>query len=160
MQASTCGSRAEYESGVANPQKASTQAREAYFLEFAEKVRSLSRVPLMVTGGFRTAAGMNSALRSGAIDVAGIARLMVIDPEAPAALLQGHDSSQQVRPIKTGINAIDALGMMEVLWYTLQIKRIASGRDPKPNASGLWAFLKTLVKSGWGTFRTRRARAS
>ena len=149
-----------YESGVAKPQKPSTQAREAYFLEFAEKVRTLSPVPLMVTGGFRTAAGINAALRSGALDVIGIARLMVIDPEAPAALLQGHDSSQQVRPIKTGIKAIDALGMMEALWYTLQIKRIASGRDPKPNASGLWAFLKTLVKSGWGTFRTRRARTS
>ena len=149
-----------YESGVAKPQKASTQAREAFFIEFAEKVRTLSPVPLMVTGGFRTASGMNSALSSGALDVVGIARLMVIDPEAPAALLQGHDSSQQVRPIKTGIKAIDALGIMEVLWYTQQIKRIATGRDPKPNAGGLWTFLKTLVKSGWGTLRTRRARAS
>lgn len=37
------------------PQKATTAAREAYFLEFAEKVRSAVRVPLMVTGGFRTA---------------------------------------------------------------------------------------------------------
>jgi 2,4-dienoyl-CoA reductase-like NADH-dependent reductase (Old Yellow Enzyme family) len=149
-----------YETGVAKPQKSSTRAREAYFIEFAEKVRALCRVPLMVTGGFRTAAGMNAALRSGALDVVGIARLMVIDPEAPAALLQGRDSLQQVRPIKTGIKAIDALGLMEVLWYTLQIKRIASGRDPKPNASGLWAFLKALMHSGWGTFRTRRARAS
>jgi 2,4-dienoyl-CoA reductase-like NADH-dependent reductase (Old Yellow Enzyme family) len=34
------------------PQKATTAAREAYFLEFAEKVRAAVRVPLMVTGGF------------------------------------------------------------------------------------------------------------
>jgi len=149
-----------YETGVAKPQKASTRAREAYFIEFAEKVRAQCQVPLMVTGGFRSATGMNAALRSGALDVVGIARLMVIDPEAPAALLQGRDSPQQVRPIKTGIKAIDALGLMDVLWYTLQVKRIASGRDPKPNASGLWAFLKTLVQSGWGMFRTQRARAS
>jgi 2,4-dienoyl-CoA reductase-like NADH-dependent reductase (Old Yellow Enzyme family) len=32
-----------------------TAAREAYFLEFAEKVRAAVQVPLMVTGGFRTA---------------------------------------------------------------------------------------------------------
>jgi hypothetical protein len=75
------------------------------------------------------------------------------------ALLQGGDSKQRVRPIKTGIKQIDRLGIMEVLWYTLQVKRIANGGEPRPNESGLWAFLKTLVISGWGTFRTRRLRA-
>ncbi|VWB88021.1 NADH:flavin oxidoreductase/NADH oxidase family protein [Burkholderia lata] len=148
-----------YETGVAKPQKASTLAREAYFIDFAEKVRALVKVPLMVTGGFRSAAGMNTALRSGSVDVVGIARLMVIDPDAPAALLQGMDSKQHVRPIKTGIKAIDRLGIMEVLWYTLQVKRIANGSKPRPDESGLWAFLKALVASGWGTFRTRRLRA-
>jgi 2,4-dienoyl-CoA reductase-like NADH-dependent reductase (Old Yellow Enzyme family) len=148
-----------YETGVAQPQKASTLAREAYFIEFAEKVRATVKVPLMVTGGFRSATGMNAALRSGAVDVVGMARLMVIDPDAPMALLQGGDSKQRVRPIKTGIKQIDRLGIMEVLWYTLQVKRIANGGEPRPNESGLWAFLKTLVISGWGTFRTRRLRA-
>jgi 2,4-dienoyl-CoA reductase-like NADH-dependent reductase (Old Yellow Enzyme family) len=32
----------------------STRRREAYFLEFAESVREITTVPLMVTGGFRT----------------------------------------------------------------------------------------------------------
>ncbi|WP_375542243.1 alpha/beta fold hydrolase [Paraburkholderia sp. CNPSo 3274] len=53
------------------PGKASTAAREAYFLEFAEEVRKRIQVPLMVTGGFRTADGMNAALRSGSLDVVG-----------------------------------------------------------------------------------------
>lgn len=149
-----------YETGVAQPQKASTAAREAYFIEFAEKVRAAVRVPLMVTGGFRTAAGMDAALRSGAVDVVGVARLMAIDPDAPLALLQGRDSSQRVRPIKTGIKQIDRLGVMEVLWYELQVKRIADGGEPRPNESGLWAFLKSLAMNGWGAYRTRRLRAS
>ena len=51
------------------------------------------------------------------------------------------------------------MGIMEVLWYTLQVKQIAKGGEPRPNESGLSAFLKTLVSSGWGTFRTRRLRA-
>jgi 2,4-dienoyl-CoA reductase-like NADH-dependent reductase (Old Yellow Enzyme family) len=148
-----------YETGVAQPQKASSLAREAYFIEFAEKVRAAVPVPLMVTGGFRSVAGMDAALRSGAVDVVGVARLMVIDPDAPAALLQGQDSKQRVRPIKTGIKQIDSLGLMEVLWYALQLKRIAAGGEPRPNESGLWALVKTLVMSGWGTFRTRRLRA-
>ncbi|SDX24493.1 2,4-dienoyl-CoA reductase [Collimonas sp. OK242] len=148
-----------YETGVAQPQKASTLAREAYFIEFAEKVRATVKVPLMVTGGFRSASGMNAALRSGAVDVVGMARLMVIDPDAPMALLQGRDSKQRVRPIKTGIKQIDRLGLMEVLWYTLQLKRIANGAEPRPNESGLWAFLKSLAMNGWGAYRTRRLRA-
>lgn len=148
-----------YETGVAKPRKASTAAREAYFLEFAEKVRATTKVPLMVTGGFRSAAGMNAALRSGALDFVGIARLMVIDPDAPAALLKGQDSQHSVRPIKTGLKMVDRLGVMEILWYTLQLKRIAKGGEPRPNESGLWAFMKMLVLSGWGTFRTRRIRA-
>ena len=147
-------------SGVFNkPQKTSTTAREAYFLEFAEKVRSVVKTPLMVTGGFRTFAGMNAALQSGALDIVGIARLMAIDPDAPAALLSGRDSNQQVRPISTGIKPIDRMGLMEILWYTRQLKRIARGGNPNPNESGLWAFLSSVVNSGWGTYRTKRLRA-
>jgi len=148
-----------YETGVAQPKKASTLAREAYFIDFAEKVRAAVQVPLMVTGGFRSAAGMEAALRSGAVDVVGIARLMAIDPDAPASLLKGVDSKQQVRPIKTGIKLIDRLGLMEVLWYTLQVKRIAAGGQPRPHESGLWALFKSIALNGWGAFRTRRLRA-
>ncbi|GAA6118402.1 NADH:flavin oxidoreductase/NADH oxidase family protein [Acidovorax sp. FG27] len=141
------------------PKKASTASREAYFLAFAEKVRAAVAVPLMVTGGFRTVAGMNAALRAGALDVVGLARLLAIDPDAPAALLQGRDSDQQVRPIRTGLKAVDRMGIMEVLWYTRQLKRIAKGQAPRPDESGLAAFLKSALHSGWGTFRTRRLRA-
>jgi len=141
------------------PKKASTAAREAYFLEFAEKVRAAVKVPLMVTGGFRTAAGMNAALRSGSLDIVGLARLLAIDPDAPAALLQGRDSPQQVRPINTGLKAVDRMAIMEVLWYTRQLKRIAKGGEPRPRESGLSAFLQSAFNSGWGTFRTRRLRA-
>ena len=141
------------------PQKATTASREAYFLEFAEKVRKTVRVPPMVTGGCRTAEGMNVALRSGALDIVGLARLMAIDPDAPAALLQGRDSTQRVRPITTGIKPVDRMGIMEILWYTRQLRRIAEGGNPRPGESGLMAFLKSLMQSSWGTYRTKRMRA-
>lgn len=146
-------------SGANQPQKASTATREAYFLTFGEKVRASVSVPLMVTGGFRTSAGMEEALRSGALDIVGLARLLAIDPDAPASLLQGRDSRQQVRPITTRIKAVDRMGIMEVLWYTGQLRRMAKGGEPRPGESGLWAFLKSVLLSGWGTFHTRRLRA-
>ena len=144
---------------VQQPQKTSTAVREAYFLAFAEKLRSTVQVPLMLTGGFRTLAGMNAALQTGALDVVGLARLLAIEPEAPKALLQGQECGQHVRPISTGIKAIDRMGLMEILWYSRQLKRIAGSGDPHPRESGLWAFLASLLKSGWGTYQTKRLRA-
>ena len=140
-------------------QKASTAAREAYFLDFAETLRRTVKVPLMVTGGFRSAAGMNAALASGALDLVGVARLLAIDPDAPAALLRGQDSRQRVRPIRTGIGLVDRAAMMEVMWYTRQLKRIGDGGEARPTESGLWAFVASVAHSGWGSFRTRRLRA-
>ncbi len=148
--------------GMEETKTASTTAREAYFLEFAEKARTAVNVPLMVTGGFRTVEGMNAALASGAFDIVGLARLMAIDPDVPAALLHGTNSEHSVQPITTGIGKIDKLGIMEIMWYESQLARMAKGGDPNPAASALWVFLKSALKSGWGTFRTfrtRRARA-
>lgn len=148
-----------YETGVAQaPKKETTKVREAYFLDFAEKVRSNTNIPILVTGGFRSFAGMNSALESKALDLVGVARLMAIDPDAPKCLLKGQDSKQQVHSVQTGIKKIDSLGIMEVLWYTRQLKRIAKGMQPKPNESGLWAFINTFISNIWGTFSTRRSR--
>ncbi|MFN0296564.1 NADH:flavin oxidoreductase/NADH oxidase family protein [Acinetobacter albensis] len=148
-----------YESGVAKaPQKSSTIAREAFFIDFAEKVRAQVKTPLMVTGGFRSIEGMNQALDSNDFDIVGIARLMAIDPDAPKYLLVGTNSKQTVQPIKTGIKKIDRLGIMEVLWYTQQLNRIAQGKAPKPKESGFWAFIKSVLRSGWGTYATQRTR--
>jgi hypothetical protein len=102
---------------------------------------------------------MNAALASGAVDVIGLARLLAIDPDAPAALLQGRDSAQQVHSIKTGIKPVDRMGLMEILWYSLQLKRIAKGGEPRAHESGLLALVKSLTMSSWGTYRTRRLRA-
>lgn len=144
---------------VTQPRRPTAAVREAYFLSFAEKLRAAVQVPLMLTGGFRTVGGMKAALETGALDVVGLARLLAIDPDAPKALLQGRDSRQRVRPITTGIRAIDGSGVMEILWYSRQLKRIAEGREPRPDESGLRAFLASLLGSGWGTLQTKRLRA-
>jgi 2,4-dienoyl-CoA reductase-like NADH-dependent reductase (Old Yellow Enzyme family) len=108
----------------------STVAREAFFLEFAERVRSRSRIPLMVTGGFRTAAGMAAALASGAVDVIGLARPLAVEPDLPARLLSGAaDRAQPVR-LATGIKKLDAL--VQAGWYQLQIESLSRGETPSP----------------------------
>ena len=138
--------------------KESTRQREAYFLKFAEKARAAVSTPLVVTGGFRTARGMADAIRSGAVDMVGLARILAIEPDAPKKLLAGKPTAHQIKPITTGIKAIDKLGLLEVSWYTGQLKRIGRGEAPRPNESGLWVFAKQAWHMAM-TGRKKRLRA-
>ncbi|MHB8949443.1 MAG: NADH:flavin oxidoreductase/NADH oxidase family protein [Rhodoferax sp.] len=124
------------------PAKASTRQRESYFLAFAEKARKVVKTPLVVTGGFRTAAGMAQAIRSGAVDMVGLARALAMEPDLPNRLLEGKEPVYQVKPITTGIKAIDKMGILEINWYTGQLKRIGNGQPPRPRESGLWVIAK------------------
>ena len=150
-----------YEAPAMTGARASTREREAYFLDFADKVRArIPATPLMVTGGFRSPEGMNAALASGSLDLCGLARLLALEPEAPRRLLAGQAPQHTVRPIKTGIGAVDRMAIMEVTWYTHQLRRIARGQNPRPRESGLKVFLLSLVGTATGMRRTRRLRAA
>ncbi len=150
-----------YEAPAMTGVRASTREREAYFLDFADKVRArIPGTPLMVTGGFRSHAGMSQALASGSLDLCGIARLLAIEPEASQRLLDGEDPRETVRPIKTGIGPVDRMAIMEVTWYTRQLRRIGRGQAPRPRESGLKAFLLSLLDTASGMRRTRRLRAA
>jgi 2,4-dienoyl-CoA reductase-like NADH-dependent reductase (Old Yellow Enzyme family) len=128
------------------PVKDSTRQREAYFLAFAEKARKTVKTPLVVTGGFRSLPGMADAITGGAVDMVGIARSLALEPDLPNRLLAGKEPLIQIKPIKTGIPPIDKMGLMEVTWYTGQLKRIGKGEAPKPGEMPLWVFLKFIAK--------------
>jgi hypothetical protein len=71
------------------PEKAaSTLAREAYFMSFARELRAKIKMPIMLTGGLRTLAGMQGALDEG-VDVIGLARPLIVNLDAAQALLNG-----------------------------------------------------------------------
>ncbi|WP_168399672.1 NADH:flavin oxidoreductase/NADH oxidase family protein [Acinetobacter indicus] len=128
----------------AEKRKASTLAREAYFLEFAERIRQEVCCHLMVTGGFRTVQGMNTALASGACDFIGIARPFAVEPDLAHRLLAGQDVRYGVDKIKTGIPLVDKMAIMEIIWYAAQFKDIAQGKQPNPKLSPLKVFFKYL----------------
>ena len=70
--------------------KESSIAREAYFLDYAKDIKAALKIPVMVTGGFRSASVMNDALTQGATDLIGMGRPFIIDPEFPDKLLSGE----------------------------------------------------------------------
>jgi 2,4-dienoyl-CoA reductase-like NADH-dependent reductase (Old Yellow Enzyme family) len=107
----------------------STLKREAYFVEFAGAVRKVAKMPVMVTGNFRSIAGMVAALEAGELDMIGIGQPMISDPLAPTKILSG-EVDRIVDPGKT-LNPFHLLA-----WLNYQIERLADGIDPDLTLSG------------------------
>lgn len=112
------------------PVKPSTRAREAYFLDYAANIRSVARMPLMVTGGFRTRAGMERALADGACDVIGIARPMCVEWDLPIRLLDGSAEGA------TAFERIVEPSKAQMAWFYWQLFRMGDGLDPDPEVPG------------------------
>lgn len=117
---------------------ASTIAREAYFLEFAARLHPRVKVPLMVTGGFRTRSTMEKALTDGELDVVGLARPLCVDPMLCNGLLDGTidrlpspDEDVSIDPAAIGNPDEATLRATEVgaaiSYYFNQVRKIASG---------------------------------
>ncbi|MBA35519.1 MAG: NADH oxidase [Oleispira sp.] len=151
------GGTYENPSMMGSDAKKSTVQREAYFLDYAEKVRSLVDTPLVVTGGFRSAKAMQDALNSGATDFVGVARTTCVDPDFPNKLIADENHQQQLKILTTGKPAIDKMAMLEITWYEAQLARMANGKKPKPNLSEWGVFFGTLFNAGIYAFRKRRA---
>ncbi|WP_312267252.1 NADH:flavin oxidoreductase/NADH oxidase family protein [Neisseria sp.] len=148
-----------YESPAMMAEKASTQAREAFFIDYAEKARAVSQMPLIITGGFRSEPAMNDALNSKHLDFVGIARPLTLMPDLPNRIKQGTYQTIATRRAKTGVAAIDnKLGaVLELNWYAVQMALIAAGKQPNPQLSAWKVLLKTLWENGKAGMSTGRS---
>ena len=124
----------------------STRRREAFFLEFAERVRGEVDVPLMVTGGFRSGGAMTEAVQGGSVDVVGLARPLAVEPDLPARILA--DPSVAAAPIELPSLHSKVDGMVQGAWYGLQLRRMGRGKAPDPKLSrfsALWAYVRAMA---------------
>nr|WP_241248122.1 NADH:flavin oxidoreductase/NADH oxidase family protein [Nocardioides sp. KC13] len=141
--------------GVDPSLKASTRRREAYFLAYAERVRAeLPDLPLMLTGGFRTAAGMVDAVESGAVDLVGLGRPLTVQPDFPAQLLAGRADESVVNPRRSGIRMLDSL--TELTYYSVQMWRMAKGKEPAPDRHAALNVTQYLLNNGLESLRSPR----
>lgn len=94
-----------------------------YFLDFARRARTVTDVPLMLTGGFKTQREAAGAVASGATDVVGLARTMVLDPDLPAKWCEPNAGDPEFpnfeSPPAGGITA----------WFTMRLTALANGTD-------------------------------
>lgn len=97
--------------------------RGPYFLEFANRARKVTTKPLMLTGGFKTRSQAEDAQNSGAVDVIGLARALVIEPSLPNL----WQADQKPEPKFPRFDKAPEGGI--TAWYTMQLTKIGSDSE-------------------------------
>lgn len=95
---------------------------DPYFLKYAQRARGVTDKVLMLTGGFKTQAQAQSALESGAVDLIGLARALVLDPDLPNQWQAGGGDPvfpRFAKPPEGGITA----------WYSMRLTELGEDRE-------------------------------
>ncbi|MGB3722553.1 MAG: NADH:flavin oxidoreductase/NADH oxidase family protein [Pacificimonas sp.] len=137
----------------------STREREAYFAKFAPEIRThVKRAALMVTGGFRTAAGMADAIAEDGVDLIGLGRPLCTRPQDVARLLSGEidrlDRPEDYLRIGPGIlspnsrfkimKALNGFGAQA--WYYEQLVNFGEGQRLDADLGVFRAFLRNRAR--------------
>jgi hypothetical protein len=137
----------------------STKAREAYFLDFARAMQEVVKVPLMVTGGFRTRAAMEYALESGGADVIGIGRPLCVMTDGVKQLLEGkidelprYENDRDLLP--DSLNFLKRFQMVKmvnsfaaIFWFYEQLESLGQTGKAEPQVGTFQALLATEKRS-------------
>ncbi len=121
-----------------------TLAREAYFLEFAQEVAGVARMPVMVTGGIRRRAVVEQVLASG-VAMAGIATALAINPQLPREWRAGLDPHPQMPPVRWKLKPLAAMATMAKVKF--QLRRLSRGQATQPAVSPLHALLVDQIRT-------------
>lgn len=144
----------------------STKRREAYFLDYAAEVRGVMKdVPLMMTGGFRTASVIDEVVESGEVDVVGLARPFCVEPDLGRQLLEGevdtlptHERGFRLGPgflsPSSSNKTIRAFNSQAgTAWYYQQILHLADGEPVDTSLSVRSALIRHLAREQMKGFR-------
>ncbi|TDF37462.1 NADH:flavin oxidoreductase/NADH oxidase family protein [Alteromonadaceae bacterium M269] len=134
----------------------STRKREAYFIEYAEKIKASANIPIMVTGGFRSRDVMENAIEKGETDVIGLARPLCTQPNCSSKFIKGEleqlDDYEQGLVLGKGflgnnsslnlIKAINSFG--QVGFYYWQIILLSEGLPVEPGLRVFRSFCRHM----------------
>jgi 2,4-dienoyl-CoA reductase-like NADH-dependent reductase (Old Yellow Enzyme family) len=119
-------------------------AREAYFLEFAEQIGEVARMPLMVTGGVRRKVVAQRVV-SGSVSMVGLATALAIEPALPNQWQAGQDSEVQPIVVPWKNKALASLAAASVV--KKQLGLLSQGKRTRPRTSPLMALIGAQLKS-------------
>ena len=119
----------------------STLAREAYFLEFAQDISSIAKMPLMITGGVRRKEVAEHAVTSG-VSLVGIATALALNPNLPNDWFNNIDSATQLIPVTWKNKPLASMTNMSMVRY--QFRKIVKGKKTDSNVTPIKAFVLDL----------------
>lgn len=94
-----------------------------YFIDFAQRAKKVTNIPIMLTGGFETREQAANAVESGAADIVSLARVMVLNPRLAADWLtdEGGDPEFPIfdSPPRGGVTA----------WYSMRITALGEDNE-------------------------------
>lgn len=120
---------------------------ESPFWQGAAALSEATEVPVMLTGGFRTRAGIDQALESGVAAMVGVGRPLAVRPELAGELLRGEtDALERPAPRVGGPGIVQRLtgAAANSGWHRLQMKRTAEGSPPDLKL-GAWAAAANYI---------------
>jgi len=135
---------------------ASTAAREAYFVDFAIEMQRTVSVPLMVTGGFRSTAAMDSAVSDAGVAVIGLGRPLCVETQCVNQLLSGERKTldKWERQLQLGpgwLGPHSPFGLIKMLngfgatyWYYQQFRHMGRGKPADLELGVFTALLREL----------------
>lgn len=131
-------------------ERRSTRKREAYFMEFAEKIRKITTIPLMVTGGFRTLDFCEQVIQKGELEMIGFARPFLLNESFPGCFINGGTTKIEDASFEFPIKKM--ADMAEAGYFDYQMHRIAKDLELRPHYSPYAAILRMTTNEmikGW-----------
>jgi 2,4-dienoyl-CoA reductase-like NADH-dependent reductase (Old Yellow Enzyme family) len=132
-------------------------AEEGFYCSFAERLRdqleeqkrkdSTSPPLIVLTGGFRTAKGMESAIQRRIADIIGLGRPVCMDPDIAKDLLEGRQQTEVPPTLSFAFAKALLEPVLNSLWYQRQLDRLSRGLPADPNLSIMWTLTVTFFKS-------------
>ncbi|MBT3933198.1 MAG: NADH:flavin oxidoreductase/NADH oxidase family protein [Bacteroidetes bacterium] len=119
--------------------KESTKKREAYFIDFARKVKSISNIPLLITGGFRSYNFCNEVLENDELDLVGMARPFITNRDDISGFLSGKVPKLNNIVVRTGVKQFDDAA--EGGFYAKQLIRFSKGKMYDPEIGPVWSSI-------------------
>jgi 2,4-dienoyl-CoA reductase-like NADH-dependent reductase (Old Yellow Enzyme family) len=130
-----------------------TLAREAYFLEFAERIAKTTTIPVMTTGGIRKAAIAKQVINSG-VALVGMASALALSPDLPNQWQQDETVDGFIPVVSWKDKTLSGLATMAMI--KRQLRRIGAGKQTKPSLSPLWSLVIDQMRSAKLTKRYRK----
>ncbi|MEV0323456.1 NADH:flavin oxidoreductase/NADH oxidase family protein [Streptomyces sp. NPDC050658] len=125
------------------PADGRTRAREAYFLDLAKDLVTVSPLPLMLTGGI-TRRETAEAVLDGGVALVGVGTALSVAPDLPDRWRGGREADRQLRPVTWSDKALASAATMAQVRH--QMRRVARGNTPRPGVHPARALLSEQLQ--------------